>query len=340
MGIWTTLSAVAVIGSGSVAEPELRHVVFDTGEITVWSSPAPERAMTPASLGEGAQPPLSLPSTGPALPVRGSNFSTLFRARDLFDLSRHPATTAAKLFRLTDDGERQGTACTAQFVGPRHLVTAAHCLIDRTAGRPHPGFEIAVRHDGGADQGLHRVIAAWAPAPEVEPRPTVIQVDRPVDLAADCHDVALIEIDAPAGAQTGWLGMSSQVNPSAPVHRFSYPHESSASVLERLLASEDHSEDVRAHLSGEIDSRQLTEPDFSAANLYYGYGVPDAVYDEAVSERSGAVLPGRSGSAMIDADARVVAVMSRAALGENYSCRLTPALIGAFAAIAGLPRED
>lgn len=340
MGFWNVLAVLASVGPVVADGAELRRIAFDNSEVATWSGPVIARDQAPARLGRDAAAPLSLPTTGPGLPVQGSTFSTLFRARDLFDLSRHPASTTAKLFRLNADGERQGTACTAQFVGPRHLLTAAHCLVDRVAGRPYAGFDVAVRHDGGHDPDVHRVTAAWLPASEIVPRPMVIQANARVDLAADCHDVALIEIESPSGDLTGWLGMSAEVDPHAPVHRFSYPHESSVVVLERVLATGQHADNVKAHLRDEIEKRRLSEPDFSPANLYYEYGVPDAVYDEALTERTGAVLPGRSGSAMVDSQGRVVAVMSRAAEGENYSCRLTPALIGAFSAIAGLDRIE
>lgn len=339
MRLWSVLGVLAAAGPGVADATDLKHITFDRGEVAVWSASVSPRDHTPAHVADEVAP-LALPTARPALPARGSTFSTLFRARDLFDLGRHPATTAAKLFQLKEDGERQGTACTAQFVGPRHLLTAAHCLVDRATGRPRPGFEIAVRHDGGSDQGVYRVVAAWGPASEFEPRPVVVQTTAPLDLAADCHDVALIAVDRPVEASGGWLGMSISVDPALPVHRFSYPHESSAAVIERLLTTQEHPDNVKDYMRLEIAKRRLSEPDFSSENLYYEYGVVEGVHAEALTERNGAVLPGRSGSAMIDGQGRVVAIMSRAAEGENYSCRLTPYLIGAFSDIAGLGRSD
>jgi hypothetical protein len=255
------------------------------------------------------------------------------RARDLFDLRQYPARVVAKLYRLDREGKRQGTACTAQFVGRRHLLTAAHCLIDRTAGRPHPGFQIALRYDGGQDHGVLRVTGAWLPTSQLAARSSVIQASSPVNLAAECDDVALIEIPVAAGNRLGWLGMSSLANADDTLHRFSYPHESSATALQRSLDAGTAPQGARTFLLESIAKHRLTEPDFSPDNLYYEYGPPDEVHDEALAERTGAVLPGRSGSALIDQEGKALAVMSRATSGVNYSCRLSPEIIGAFASI-------
>lgn len=141
MRLWSVLGVLAAAGPGVADATDLKHITFDRGEVAVWSASVSPRDHTPARVADEVAP-LALPTASPALPARGSTFSTLFRARDLFDLERHPATTAAKLFQLKEDGERQGTACTAQFVGPRHLLTAAHCLVDRATGRPRPASRL------------------------------------------------------------------------------------------------------------------------------------------------------------------------------------------------------
>lgn len=356
--IWTATSALLATAASVAADPQpagamvstgeasrdatalaLSRIDFAAGTVTPWTVKgiAP-RTSTNGALGDDAGEPLALPEAGPPLPVRGSRFSALMRARDLFQLERYPARAVAKLYRLDAKGKRQGTACTAQFVGPRHLLTAAHCLIDRTVGRPHPGFEIALRHDGGRDHGILPVTAGWAPTVETTARPRVIHVEGPIDYAADCHDVALIQVAEPAGERLGWLGMSSGASDERILHRFSYPNESSATTFQRLLDAGDQPETAQAGIRKSIENRRLTEPDFSPDNLYYEYGPPDQVHDEALSERNGAVLPGRSGSALIDGSGNARAIMSRSVLGVNYSCRLTPELIGAFSSIAGRGR--
>lgn len=318
--------------------PGLSRIDFATGAVVPWAPGAAPLAATQGAPGSDAGERLALPDAAPPLPMRGSRFSPLMRARDLFDIGLYPARAVAKLYRLDADGNRQGTACTAQFVGPRHLLTAAHCLVDRTIGRPHPGFEIALRHDGGEDQGVLPVTAAWAPAGELTQRPSIIQATGPIDWAADCRDVALIEVPEPAGARLGWLGMASRADPDAVLHRFSYPNESSAARLERDLADGNWPDNVREHLERSLANARRNEPDFSPTNLYYEYGPADQVHEEALSQRTATVLPGRSGSALIDDGAAVLGILSRVTSGVNYNCRLTPALIGAFASIAGLDR--
>lgn len=315
----------------------LSRIDFASGAMTPWAAEgiAP-RTSTEDDLGDQTGERLALPQAGPTLPVRGSRFSSLMRARDLFDLDAYPARVVAKLYRLDAEGKRQGTACTAQFVGPRHLLTAAHCLVDRTVGRPHPGFEIALRYDGGRDRGVLPITAAWAPTSETTARPSVIHATGPIDWAADCHDVALIEVAEPAGRRLGWLGMSTLTDPAVTLHRFSYPNESTTAAIERQLQRGGEPDDIRNHLNRTLANSRLTEPDFSPDNLYYEFGPADQIHDEALSERNGAILPGRSGSAMIDGSGNVLGVMSRAVSGVNYSCRLNPDLIGTFATIAGL----
>lgn len=321
------------VHEGGAHDPALSRIDFATGSITPWRPDriAP-RLSTEGAPGEAAGQALILPATGPVLAVRGSRFSPVMRARDLFDIEAYPARAVAKLFRLTADGARQGTACTAQFVGPRHLLTAAHCLVDRTTGRPHSGFEIALRHDGGRDDGVAPVTAAWAPTSETTQRPSVVLATGPIDWAADCHDIALIEIAEPAGRRLGWLGMSTTAVVDQVLHRFSYPNESTATLAQRHLDTLDQpDEETLQREQAYIATMKLTEPDFSPDNLYYEFGPADRIQQEALSERNGAVLPGRSGSALMDGQGNVLGIMSRAVSGSNYSCRLTPELVGIFA---------
>lgn len=318
-----------------VTDP-LSRIDFETGRIESWSREYSDRTSTPPHLGGMGGQPLLLPDREPSPRPRGSTFSMLFRARDFFDLAQHPARAVAKLYRLTETGERAGTACTAQFVGPRHLLTAAHCIFDRETGRPHSGFEIALRYDGGRDEGVIPVLAAWAPTKATQPRPTSVLTVEAYDVGAGCWDIALIEIAEPRGDALGWLGMTSDIEAGGLMHRFSYPNRSAAEGLEAQVSDPSYPEDVRAFIREELEQLRLSEPDFSPANLYYEYGVPDRVQDEALIVSNRVVLPGRSGSALIDDEGRIAAIMSRAAGGEAANCRLTPELIGDFAAIAGV----
>ena len=76
-----------------------------------------------------------------------------------------------------------------------------------------------------------------------------------------------------------------------------------------------------------------TEPDFSPINLYYEFGHADEAEGRYIAYRTPYSAPGRSGSALIDGEARVVALASRGYSGTFYSCRLTAADIGAVRAL-------
>lgn len=288
-------------------------------------------AETRGDRGTSAGEPLTLPETAPSLPARGSRFSTLFRARDHFDLTRYPARSVAKLFRLKADGTRAAEACTAQFIGPRHLVTAGHCLADRIKGVPHPGFELALGLDAGAAMPAKvvPVTRAWLPSDQLrltDPMLALVTPER-------CSDFGVVEIAEPEGAARGWLGMRDEPAPGM-LHRFSYPHLSAAD-------RPGPSADVRAKMNPQALKQvadlgaklRISEPDFSPANLYFEYGLPDEASGRFVADRNGYVLPGRSGSALLSQDHAIVALLSRGYNGTSYSCRLTADDIGLIQAI-------
>ncbi len=288
-----------------------------------------------STAGSSNIPTSGLPTIAPSLPARGSKFSTLFRARDVFDLPRTPAVAVAKLFRLMADGKRSPSACTAQFIGPRHLITAGHCIVDRSKGVPHPGFEVATRYDfaQSPDGPPLRVTRAWVPADQwlmTNPLDALVTAEK-------CSDYAVIEVDRAAPAAVGWLAM--RTNPAAGLlHRFSYPHRSAAELIAPLAPGADPA-DVEFVEKERADTVRR-EAEFSALNLYYEYGSPDAVEASHFTDRNGYSLPGRSGSALVDSSGAVVGLLSRTYEGTTYSCRLTASEIGAISAIiAGVPRR-
>lgn len=271
--------------------------------------------------------PIALPDALPYPLPRGSRFSTLYRARDLFDVARFPATAITKLHRLDADGKRTEHACTAQFVGPRHLITAAHCIVDLFDRTPHAGFEIAVGYDDGRARLIAPVVEAWTddqPGLAADQSLALVTPER-------CSDFALLALAEPVGEQTGWLGMRASADPATPLHRFSYPHVPAHRALERTMQKLPESD----HKAFEpvLARSRTSEPDFSPDNLYYEFGRADRVAPSHLADTNGYVAPGRSGAALIDSDGAVRAILSRGYDGTSYSCRLTPRLIGAFAAI-------
>lgn len=274
-------------------------------------------------IGEAIASPDDLPYPLP----RRSRFSTLYRARDLFDVALFPATAVTKLHRLDADGKRTEHACTAQFVGQRHLITAAHCIVypfDRT---PHAGFEIAVGYDNGGAMMVAPVVDAW-----IDDQPG-LATDQSLALVTPerCSDFALLAIAEPVGERTGWLGIRACAAAATPLHRFSYPHVPGHRALERTIGK--MPEGARKAFETELARSRTTEPDFSPDNLYYEFGRADHVASSHLADTNGYIAPGRSCAALVDSTGTVQAILSRGYDGTSYSCRLTPELIGALAAI-------
>lgn len=295
-------------------------------EVAITASPV-ERVEGAAGTDAGIL--ASPPTSGPPLPVRGSRFSPLYRARDVVDLAVRPARTVAKLLRLDAAGAPDGTACTATFIAPRKLLTAGHCLVDPTSGKPHAAFRLLARYDDGKSGAEAAVTRAWVESGALklaDPRDARVTPTR-------CTDYAVIEIAEPLGAATGWAGMTATVRPDAVLHRFSYPQTSSAARLRAEAAKLGLPEQARAYILKEADRLARAEPDFAPTNLYYEYGIPDDHQTAYVADRNGYVAPGRSGSALIDERGDIVALLSRSYGGTSYSCRLSAAQIGAIRSI-------
>lgn len=295
-------------------------------EVPVTAAPVERVA---GSAGTDTRAPAALPTAAPPLPVRGSRFSPLYRARDVVDLAKRPARVTAKLLRLDAAGAPDGTACTATFIAPRKLLTAGHCLVDRTTGKPHAAFRLLARYDDGRSGAEVAVTRAWVES-------AGLKLADPTDARVtptQCTDYAVIEIAEPLGAATGWAGMSATVRPDAVLHRFSYPQTSSAARLRAAADKPGLPEQARAYVLKEADRLARAEPDFAPTNLYYEYGVPDDLQPAYVADRNGYVAPGRSGSALIDADGDIVALLSRSYGRTTYSCRLSAAQIGAIRSI-------
>lgn len=298
------------------------HFATGTGE-KIGARAQPIDAVPARPVGERIALPDALPYPLP----RRSRFSTLHRARDLFDIGLFPAAMVAKLHRLDTGGNRTEHACTAQFVGPRHLITAAHCIVNLFDRTPHAAFEIAVGYDNGRAMTVAPVVKAW-----VHDQPGLAE-DQSLALVTPyrCSDFALLAIAEPVGERTGWLGMRANADAATPLHRFSYPHVPGYRALERTMRKMPESD--RKAFESELARSRADEPDFSPDNLYYEFGRADHVAPSHLADTNGYVAPGRSGAALIDSTGAVRAVLSRGYDGTSYSCRLTPQLIGTFAAI-------
>ncbi|MGF1462144.1 MAG: trypsin-like serine peptidase [Maricaulaceae bacterium] len=369
--VWQgSVSAVAAILAAAHAQcAELRVIDFAQGVETVLAAPETLTEARPASVGARGGDPITLPQTAPTLPVRGSELSPLMRARDVFDLSAFPARAVAKLHRLNADGKRAVNACTAQFIGPKHLLTAAHCLVDVGTGDAHAGFELAIEFDAGETPiDPVPVQTAWLPAdafPSVQFGPD-----------APCVDWAVIEISNPLGADLGWFGLRADLprDEDSLVHRFSYPNRRASELTEppnvliapsqRVIAAEGRTAEtldaltqpqpgrIAIRLPSEFDlndpavqaalaqartqiaeTSQPHEPDFSLDNLYFEYGAVGSISEQTLEYARAFNLAGQSGSGFITEDYAIVGVLSRGAGGRSISCRVSPELMGLVGAL-------
>lgn len=284
----------------------------------------------------GAEDSVSeLPQSEPMLPLRGSNSSVIVRARDVFDLSLYPARAVAKLFQLDETGTRTGNSCTAQFIGPRHLITATHCLLDGGAFRP--GQELEIGYDNG--EGVVDpvpLVAAWVLTADLVRFRGSDDEQRAWAENPICNDLALVEIADPLGVQYGWFGLRPPSDSAGQAlhYNFSYPQSSRAQMLERTLASdEDLPPPVREAFEDMLASIGPHTPEFSNQNMYFSYGVPDELDEDSLYVFARYTLSGISGSALIDGEFDVAGIRSTWAGDHGRYCRPQADWVGTAAAI-------
>jgi protease YdgD len=152
--------------------------------------PAPEWLVTP-----GQARPQAQPATRPAAPRATEAPQAAPRRVGIGKVDpRVPVDPTAAPWRAVGRLQQDGTICTGALVGPRSVITAAHCLVGRgeNARRIMPAS--AFRFRLGYDRGR------WA----AEARVRAIQVDPDFDASGatpgpDWADWALLTLDRPLG---------------------------------------------------------------------------------------------------------------------------------------------
>jgi len=332
----TSIILLAAASASTPAPAEYKHYEFDSAkEEVVQIKGDAEYNFRPSSITVSSH----LPQNEPVLRRLNSNMSPMVRARDFFALDTYPVTAFAKMFRLNAAGTKTDTACTAQFVGARYLVTAAHCLYDHTAGSFRAGFSIAANYDAGTSgDGLSEVTVtdAWISQRAID--------DLTSLSSGKCEDVALVKIAEPLGEKTGWLGIRTatdeELESGLLLHNFFYPHVAGSQKLreqEKVFQAQDANnpqvQAVLKALADRIASSEKSEPLFSQNDLYYEFGSADKIDPASFAWKSEYSLAGASGSAYIDKSANIIGLVSRGDGEYGYNCRFTPASLAEFSAI-------
>lgn len=131
---------------------------------------------------------VALPAIDPA--ERSLSFSALERVGMT---STWPYSVCVKLFGRMPNGS--GFSCSGTLVGPRHVLTAGHCVysIENRAWASSitavPGFASGAQPFGAARMTRLHAFREWIEQGDLR------------------HDMALIELDRPIGALSGWLSV-------------------------------------------------------------------------------------------------------------------------------------
>ena len=192
-----------------------------------------------------------------------SQFTFKEKAASQFDLTNYPLRTSVKLFAV-DEGEPEHR-CSGSFISSKHILTAAHCLLDlNTNILSNDSFFVCPIYDNGAfslDFDCSAVsklyfIKDWN--------------------ITEGEDIAVLELEESIGFSTGWIGIGFEKSESALMnniyYKFSYPGESSISEL------------------------------YNGDTLYYSYGEANFFTDYDIGIMGGQGIPGESGSSLISVD--------------------------------------
>lgn len=153
---------------------------------------------------------------------------------------RYPQSDSGQFpFRAIGLLEGDDATCTATLIGPQHILTAAHCLLDvRQPGQWRRNLYFTAARNGLGEQpyASQRVVRGWVDSRYIDAMATLhrqqqLNLNSSQSAAKEAFikqtlalDYAVAELDQEIGRETGWLGLQTLDSTQPPLLQFSgYP---------------------------------------------------------------------------------------------------------------------
>jgi len=191
-----------------------------------------------------------------------SQYTFKKKASDDYDITKYPIRASVRLFEYDEIGGERKNNCSGIFISKKHVLTAAHCVSNSNNVLNVLTMSACPIYNDGLESTFG--------CSEVKK----IYVFKDYDINSE--DFAILELDEPIGASTGWVSIGFNDNdtvlPEELYYRFSYPNENFP-----------------------------TEPDnnYDGGTLYYNYGKIDLITQNTIGVANTSGIPGESGTSYL-----------------------------------------